>query len=61
MVDMINKDLQNNKKSFLDMWCMIKKIEVEQDDSNISDSDSESESEFFKCNAASSPPLERIS
>ena len=60
MVDKMKKDLQNTKKSFAATECMIKKIEEEEDESDFSDSDSESGLAFFKCNATSSPPLERI-
>ena len=55
MVGKMKEDLQKTNKSFTAMECMIKNIE------DISDSDSESGLEFFKWNATSSPPLERIS
>ena len=61
MVGKTNKDIQNTKKSFAAMEFMIKNIEEEEDNSEISDSDSESGSAFFKWNTESSPPLERIS
>ena len=61
MVGKTKKDLQNTKKSFSAIECMIKKIEEEEDNSDISYPDSESVSAFFKWNATLSPPLERIS
>ena len=48
MVDKMKKDLQKTKKSFAAMECMIKNIEEEEDDSDISDSDSESGLAFFQ-------------
>ena len=44
----MKKDIQKTKKSFADMECMIKNIEEEEDDSDISDSDSESGLAFFQ-------------
>ena len=41
MVENMNNYLQKTKKSFAAMECMIKNIEEEEDDSDISDSDSE--------------------
>ena len=48
MVGKMKKDPQNTKKSFAAMECMIKKIEEEEDDSDISDSDSKFGSAFFQ-------------
>ena len=48
MVGKMNKDLQNTKKSFAALKCMIKNNEEEEDDSEILDSDSEFVSAFFK-------------
>ena len=52
----MKKDLQNTKKSFAAMECIIKKIEAEEDDPYISDSDSESGSAVFQieCDIVSS-------
>ena len=61
MVGKINKDIQKTKISFAAIKCMIKNIEEEEDDSDISDSDSESGLAFFKWNVTSSPPMEKIS
>ena len=47
MVGKMKKDPQNTKKSFGALECMIKNIEEEEDDSEISDSDSESGSLFL--------------
>ena len=48
MVGKMKEDLQKTKKSFTAMECMIKNIEEEEDDSDISDSDSESGLAFFQ-------------
>ena len=48
MVGKMKKDLQNNKKSFASMECMIENIEEKEDNSDISDLDSESRSAFFQ-------------
>ena len=56
MVDKMKKDLQNTKKSFAAIECMIKNIKEEEDNSDIFDSYSESGSAFFQmeCNIVSS-------
>ena len=61
MVGNMKKNLKMTKNSFAAMNCMIKTIEEEEDNSDISDSDSASRMAFFKWNATSSPPLKRIS
>ena len=61
MVGNMKKDLQKTKKPFVAKEFIIQNTEEKEDNSDISDSDSESGSAFFKWNATSSPPLERIS
>ena len=48
MVGRMNKDIQKTKKWFAAMECMIKNIEEEEYDSDISDSNSESGSGVFQ-------------